>query len=108
MTVVEKCVEVLDSRSMTQAIDANSSISIYERGWWMRCDKDYILMISSWDMDPSDQQTHYLSIVGSDQAGEGHGEDDEDYAEEKHELFRNISSNPVCADYCTCTKGDNR
>lgn len=63
-------------------------------------------MNGSLDMNPSDQQTQYLLVAGSDQAGGSHEDDEESNAEEKYELFRNMSSKTVWEVYCALMKGD--
>lgn len=57
-------------------------------------------MNSSSNVDPSDEQTRSLKVVGSEQAEEGHEGDEDDDVEEKYELFRNMPSMALCGDYC--------
>lgn len=66
-------------------------------------------MNGSLDMNCSYQQTkQFIAVAGSDQAGQGHEVDEEDGAEEKYEMFRNMSSKIVWEDYCALIKGKKR
>lgn len=60
------------------------------------------------DMDCCDQYAQPIPFSRSDQAGVDHEMDEDNDAEEKQKLFRNLSSNTLWADYCALMKGGKR